>query len=233
MKPYYDEDGVTIYHGDCLAIDVWLAADVLVTDPPYGMSFVSAWTKERRPIANDKDASARDRVLGLWGERPAVVFGTWRVPRPAATRQLVTWIKASVGPGMGDLSFPWGSATEEIYVLGDGWRGSRRPNYIVTTEQRGNPYGAAALLGHPTPKPTRLMAQFIECAPDGIIADPFAGVGGTLLAARALGRRAIGVELEERYCEMAAKRLSQRELFHFEPPPPPEPEQGELVEGDS
>jgi site-specific DNA-methyltransferase (adenine-specific) len=110
---------------------------------------------------------------------------------------------------MGDLSFPWGTATEEIYILGYGWHGRRRPNYIVTSEQRGNPYGAAALLGHPTPKPTPLMEAIIACAPDGGIFDPFMGVGATLLAAKAAGRRAIGIEIEERYCEIAAKRLGQ------------------------
>jgi len=212
VKPYYANGGIVIYHGDCLSVTAWLVANVLVTDPPYGMAFQSSRTTERRPVVNDHDATTRDKALALWGDKPAILFGTWRVARPAGTRQVITWIKASAGPGMGDLGLPWGCATEEIYVLGAGWSGRRRPNYITTSEQRGNPHGAAALLGHPTPKPTPLMESLIDCAPPGIIADPFMGVGATLLAAKSAGRHAIGIEVEERYCEIAAKQLGQAVL---------------------
>ena len=212
MKPYYDDGkGIVLYLADCREETSWLTADVLVCDPPYGMAYESSWTT-RRPIAGDRDAGLRDDVLSRWGDRPATVFGTWRVHRPRAVRQLVTWFKASVGPGMGDLTMPWGNATEEIYILGAGWHGRRRPNLITTSEQRGNPYGSAALLGHPTPKPLGLMTEILECAPPGMIADPFAGVGSTLLAARNVGRHAIGVELVEKYAETAAERLSQEVL---------------------
>jgi site-specific DNA-methyltransferase (adenine-specific) len=209
VAPYYQDDLVTLYHGDCLQVTEWLAADVLVTDPPYGMAYVSGYAQTRRPIRGDQDQDLRNEVLALWGAKPALVFGTWRVPRPTSVRQLITWHKQSVGPGMGDLALPWGNATEEIYVLGDGWRGHRRPNLISTSEQRGGTVGVAALLGHPTPKPVGLMEQLIACAPPGVIADPFAGVGATLIAARNLGRRSIGVEIEERYCEITARRLAQ------------------------
>lgn len=211
-KPYYDEDGITIYCGDCREITPWIDGDVMVTDPPYGMAYVSSWTT-RRPVANDQDATARDAALSLWGnERPAIVFGTWRVARPIGTRQVITWCKESIGPGMGDLSLPWGCATEEIYVLGTGWTGTRRANFIGTSEQRGGTVGIAALLGHPTPKPVELMVRLLECAPAGMVADPFMGVGATLLAAKLLGRNAIGIEIEERYCEIAVRRLAQKEL---------------------
>src|SRR5574340_1143431 len=107
------------------------------------MAYVSSWTTHR-PVVGDGDTASRDAVLSLWGDRPAAVFETWRVRKPEGTRQTVVWYKAAVGPGMGDLSMPWGCATEEIYILGAGWTGRRRPNLITTREARGNPYGAAA-----------------------------------------------------------------------------------------
>ena len=213
--PYYRGDGVTLYLGDCLELTEWLAADVLVTDPPYGMAFVSGQrrSEERVRIHGDHTTDARDGALRAWGERPALVFGNWKIPRPAATRHLLVWHKTAAGPGMGDLSIPWGSATEEIYVLGDGFTGPRTSNVIATSEARGNPYGEAAKTGHPTPKPVGLMEQLIAKCPPGVVADPFAGSGATLLAARNLGRSAIGVELEERYCEIVANRLAQAVLL--------------------
>ena len=209
--PYYADDHVTLYHGDCLEIEAWLAADVLVTDPPYGMAYVSGYRDPttRVAVAGDTSPDTRDAALAAWGDRPALVFGTWRVAKPKGTRQVITWHKTSIGPGMGDLAMPWGNATEEVYVLGAGYVGRRRQNLIATADQRGGTVGVAALVGHPTPKPVGLLEQLIECCPPGVIADPFAGGGSTLLAARSLGRRAIGVELEERYCEVIAKRLAQ------------------------
>jgi len=206
---YYKDESVILYHGDSLVEETsWSSGDVLITDPPYGMAYESGWT-ERRAIAGDKDTDARDRALAMWGDRPGAVFGTWRVSRPAHTKQVITWHKTSLGPGMGDLSMPWGNATEEIYVLGTGWHGRRRQNIIATSDQRGGSTGVSALVGHPTPKPVGLLEQLIECAPEGVIVDPFAGGGSTLLAARNLGRQAIGVEVEERYCEVIARRLAQ------------------------
>ena len=214
-EPYYQDDLVTLYHGDNMTSLEWVEGDVLVTDPPYGMAFVSnqRHKDDRQAVANDHDLEARDNVMNAWGDRPAVVFGTWRYERPAGARALVVWWKRSAGPGMGDLSMPFGNATEEIYLLGQGFVGARRPNIIVTDDARGGPGGGAVKYGHPTPKPVGLMEQLIEVCPEGVISDPFAGSGATLVAARNLGRRAIGVELEEEYCETIAKRLSQGSLF--------------------
>lgn len=207
-EPYYSDDRVTLYLGDCRDVTEWLAADVLVTDPPYGMAYVSNRSKHGGPsaaIAGDADATIRDAVLALWGTRPALVFGTWRVPRPTAARWVGVWDKGD-DPGPGDLGFPWGPSWEEWYVLGDGWRGKRGPSVI-----RSNRLGGASAdrPDHPTPKPVSLMERLIEKSPPGLIADPFAGSGATLLAARNLGRNVVGVEVDERYCETIARRLSQ------------------------
>ena len=208
MTPYYQDDRVTLYHGDCLALaHLWTTADVLVTDPPYGYGYVSnrADTAWPEAIANDSDLAARDRVLHLWGQRPAIVFGSWKRPRPEGTRALLTWDKG-LASGMGDLSMPWKPNTEEVYVLGSGFVGHRGSSVlsghtVVTWASKGRE--------HPNMKPVSLMRDLIEKCPPGVVADPFAGSGATLLAARNLGRRAVGVELEERYCEVIARRLEQ------------------------
>lgn len=212
-KPYYESGAIVLYHGDCREVREWLSADVLVMDPPYGMAFVSSKTTQTRPIAGDETTAVRDAALALWGaERPAAVFGTWKVPRPAGTRQRLIWDKQDgSGAGMGDLDAIFGNSDEEIYLLGSWPRGerTRRPNIIRTSS--GMAYLATSV-GHPTPKPVDLMERLIAAAPAGMIADPFAGSGSTLLAAKNLGRRAIGIELEERYCEIAAERLRQEVL---------------------
>jgi len=217
VKPYYERDGITIYHGDCREILAWTEADVLVTDPPYGMSFVSSRTTQRRPITSDHDTSVRDAAVALWCcGRPAAVFGTWKAPRPANTVNRLIWDKQDgVGPGMGDLSLAFGSSDEEIYLLGAWPKTGRRRGNILRTS-----VGMSALatnIGHPTPKPVGLLRQIISEAPPGSVADPFCGSGSTLEAASLESRRAIGIEIEERYCEIAAKRLSQRVMFGVTP----------------
>ena len=211
---YYQDDLVTLYHGDCLTEHrEWLDADVLVTDPPYGMNYVSNHSKygPTPAIAGDQGLAAREEVLNLWHPKPSLTFGTWRVNRPEDTRALLIWDKGD-SPGMGDLSLPWGPSHEEIYVHGSGFAGKRggaviRVNTISASDSR-RP-------SHPTPKPVQLMERLIEKCPPGTVADPFAGSGSTLVAAVNQGRHAIGVELEERYCEVIARRLSNhtRSLF--------------------
>lgn len=209
-KPYYSDELITLFHGDCRNIDAWLAADVLVTDPPYGIAYKSGWTKtqEHAPIAGDEDPALRDRILAMWGERPALVFGRWDAPRPAATRARLIWDKGD-SPGMGDLKLPWGRSDEEVYVLGKGFAGARGGSVIRSKVQS---VADKARPNHPTPKPVGLMETLIAKCPPGVIADPFSGSGSTLVAAKLQGRRAIGVELEERYCAMLADRLAQDAL---------------------
>lgn len=214
MEPYYRDDLVTLYHGDCLQVIEWLSADVLVTDPPYGVTWQGITTgvnkgydKHKAGIAGDKSPAARDSALALWGAKPAVVFGSWKIPRPPQTKHRLIWHKQGQPPG--PLNAPFMSQDEEIYVLGDGFVSTSPPmrSVITTTEHR--PI-AVKLAGHPTPKPVGLMELLIARCPPGLIADPFAGSGATLIAARNLGRKAVGVEVEEGYCEVIASHLQQQ-----------------------
>lgn len=215
-EPYYQDDLVTLYHGDCREVTDWLDADVLVTDPPYGVAwktgqFSNARVARVETIANDDTVAARDDILALWGDRPALVFGSWRVPRPAKTANRLIWHKAANLPG--HRTQPWFAADEEVYQLGTGFVGKPEQNVLVTKDRRDGAHGEVAKWGHPTPKPVDLMGRLVAKCPPGLIADPFAGVGSTLLAAKMLGRRAFGVELEERHCATAAGRLCQDSLF--------------------
>jgi len=210
-KAYYADDSVVLLHGDCLEVTEWIKADVLVTDPPYGMALRSGWWGHfgDLAIANDHSLAARDAAVAAWGGRPALIFGRWSEPRPAGTRMVLTWEKGE-HVGMGDLALPWKPNTEEIYVIGRGFIGPRTGSVIKALAIAGTVGQAArGTRHHPTEKPVSLLQALITKCPPGIIADPFAGSGSTLVAAKALGRRAIGVELEERYAEIAARRLAQ------------------------
>lgn len=216
MSLYYQDALVTLYHGDCLTEHTeWLNADVLVTDPPYGMGYTGFRGRKGEPraaegplsIAGDDTPSVRDAALHAWGCRPALVFGRWSVPRPPATRQVLIWDKeAANGAGMGALDLPWGPSFEEVYVIGTGFTGRRGGSIL-----RVKPYVSSESTrpNHPTPKPIGLMESLVEKCPDGTLADPFAGSGATLIAARNLNRRVVGVEIDEAYCELIAKRLTQ------------------------
>lgn len=222
MSLYYEDDFVELHLGDCRGVRGWTTADVLVTDPPYGMGFQSSRRKGPKlaTIEGDRDTAARDAVVDLWGAvKPALMFGRWSIPAPAGERQRLIWHKAN-NPGMGDLTMPWGPSHEEIHLFGRGWdlskTGLKRTGSVITTNGvRGGAAGDENATGHPTPKPVSLMEALIARTPAGVIADPFAGSGATLIAARNLGRRAIGVEVEEKYCELIVSRLAQQ-AFQFE-----------------
>ena len=208
--PYWTDGQVTLYHADCREVTDWLAADVLVTDPPYGIGYSTNWGGQftGKPIAGDGDESLRDSVLALWDNRPAAVFASHK-QRPYGTPNPLPLIfdKGDV-VGMGDLSWPWRPSYELIWIYGTGWAGRRDPAVLRYRVLPGN----FTARDHATQKPVGLIEQIVAKAPPGVIADPFTGAGSTLVAARNLGRPAIGVEIDERYCEAAARRLSQMPL---------------------
>lgn len=248
---YYSDDHVAIAHGDCREILPLIEADVLVTDPPYGIGWTTHGVsrtaradrargdfngrqRPERKIVNDEDTLVRDQVLTAWGDRPAVVFGSLFVAPPAETRHVAIYVKPIDG---GALS-AFGTLRrdcEAVYLLGkrrDGWgeqvktgrgaeRAGRTPTKMRSSVFRtgarviGTPAGIVARYGHPHAKPIDVVDALIsECIPrrDWVICDPFLGSGSTLVAAKGLGRKAIGIELEERYCEIAAERCSQEVL---------------------
>lgn len=221
--PYYADEHVTLYHGDCRAIDAWLAAGVLVTDPPYGRAWkqgaglLSGHGGSHSPaghqgIANDRDTAVRDAALGLWGDRPAIVFGDPLIAAPVAARQALVYGKQPDAGVRGALA-GFRRDVEMIYMLGKWSAGIGGESSILRAPGlMAGEHGLAARAGHPHAKSIAVLEVLIDRCPPGMVADPFAGSGSTLIAARNLRRRAIGVELDERYCEAAAKRLAQSVL---------------------
>jgi DNA modification methylase len=213
MTPYYEDDFVQLWHGDCREVTAWLEADVLVTDPPYGIAWRYGENRKRHSfghagIRNDEDTSARDEALRLWGDRPGIVFGTWSAAFPDF-RQVLVWRKP-VDAGVVGSTTGFRRDTELMFMVGKWPPLTARRSSVLITNSNKNAYLRPGQ--HPHAKPTGLMEELVGVTPPGVIADPFAGSGSTLIAAKLQGRRAIGVELEERYCEIAASRLAQDAL---------------------
>lgn len=215
MTPYYEHGGVQIFHGDCREIVPTLDFNVVVCDPPYGRA-VNLARRVDKTIEGDEDVSLRDWIIqqGV----PKLIFGSPFVPRPVCGAVLV-WDKSEL-TGMGNLGFPWKATHEEIYVIGEGFKSKRRRGSVLRYPLRpawsGHQDAVSGL--HPTEKPIPLMVDLLECCPWKTVLDPTCGIGSTLVAAKKLGKDAIGIELDEKYCEIAANRLSQQTLeFASEP----------------
>lgn len=204
MKPYFQDDAVTIYHGDCREILPTLeAVDLVLTDPPYGIGWNTDYTRftgergvnQKYPtVTGDQEPFEPDPWLAfpeviLWGANcysNKLPQGSWLV-----------WDKRFINGEafLADAEVAWWSRGHGVYIFSHTWQGSHRHD-----KER----------WHPTQKPILLMQWCIEKAhsPSRIL-DPFMGSGTTLRAAKDLGRKAIGIEIEERYCELAAKRMAQ------------------------
>lgn len=218
MRPYYEDGFTTLYFGDCREVEAWRWADVLVTDPPYGTS----WSQHgggrlgngrgvgRRPgIAGDGDTSLRDEVMAMWGDRPAVVFGSFTAAAPAGVRHVAVYQKAT-NAGVLGATVGLRRDVEAIWLTGL-WPTvpAVRGSVFATASTAGSPNSPQQSTGHPHTKPLDVLEPLVRMCPPGMVADPFAGSGSTLVAARLAGRRSIGVELEERWCEVIAHRLAQ------------------------
>lgn len=202
MEPYYSDDLVTIYHGDCRDLLPSIEADVIVTDPPYGTGCAPRGGKQAGTIDL---ASAEWPTWDVWDASWA---GSWPGPIAAFCGIRRTYEFAQAIQADGLLIYaksnpsPFGSSFEPCVT-----RGFRRP-----TPQHFTAYNAFNGQEHPTQKPLEVMQWIVRCAPPGTILDPFMGSGTTLVAAKSLNRHAIGIEIEERYCEMAANRCRQEVL---------------------
>ncbi len=222
MKPYFEERGIVIYHGDCLEIlPLVSSVGAVITDPPYAVPTVIAQTRE--VFRNTGDLSIAEtayrvhakewrRLLGGDGRLFCFCDGAsypslYRAAYAQFNLALLVWNKGRIGMGR--------EFRKSHELILHGW--------LSSTPIFGDGVGRSDILDadpvqgedrlHPAEKPTALLRQLLPfCV--GTILDPFMGSGSTLRAAKDLDRRAIGIEIEERYCEIAARRLSQS-VFDF------------------
>ena len=217
MKPYYDHGGITIYCGDCREILPTLnPSALLIADPPYGMNLdtdysgtggptrMSGRTWDSRVRGDDEHFDPAHLLI----YPRVVIWGANHFARSLPEKNSwIVWNKrgdgAPSGMHFGDCELAWSSVGVGIRMYSHLWHGAPR--------WREEP------CLHPTQKPVSLMAWVIQnyAADQGSIVDPYMGSGPTLVAAKLGGRRAIGIEIDERYAEIAAKRLAQ-EVFNFE-----------------
>lgn len=210
MTPYYQDSAVTIYHGDCREILPTMPnVDLVLTDPPYGMSFVSNFRIQKHSkIHGDGELPLDLIMLSISkADRAAYIFCRWdNLSQLQHPKSVIAWVKNNWS--MGDLEHEHGRQWEACcFYPKDGHEFLKRIPDVILCDRTGNDL-------HPTEKPINLMTKIISANVGDFILDPFMGSGTTLRAAKDLGRKAIGIEIEEKYCEIAAKRMAQ-EVFDF------------------
>jgi DNA modification methylase len=227
MKPYFEEDGITIYHGDCrevLPTLQHLTFDLLLTDPPYGIGVSSRTFGAGRinggsGLRNIRGGSYQPKEFEKsdWDNVPAddaliemarvacgsqVIWGGNYFRLPPSMRWLV-WDKRNESNDFSDCELAWTNQDKAVRIFRYRWNGM--------LQEHGGRYKEERL--HPAMKPLALMKWCLSFFPSAeSILDPFMGSGTTLRAAKDLGRCAIGIEIHEPYCEIAAKRLAQKVL---------------------
>jgi DNA modification methylase len=227
---YYRDAAASLYCGDCRDVLPQLPAasiDLLLTDPPYGVGWESGRRQQAfaQLVGDDGQLPVRD-LIGLTlrvlkDGRHLYVFGAPDLAGLPVTAPVeLIWDKGLMGPG--DLTLPWGPQHERILfgvhvafathrAGGMGRLAARLRRGSVIRSQRRH---GTQVTRHPTEKPVDVLQQLIESSTvmGEAVLDPFAGSGSTLVAAKLEGRTAVGIEIEERYCEVAAKRLAQQVL---------------------
>jgi site-specific DNA-methyltransferase (adenine-specific) len=217
MQPYFERDGITIYHGDARELLSTLeAVDLVLTDPPYGITLENHGRTDGKrrdrdwTVAGDQDTEIGQLVIDYCLDRgwPLVAFASPEHPWRGDWRSLLVWHKYGLGMG-GDPKTCWQRDWELIQVAQNRELVGGRDSAVL----QGFDIRPAEFTFHPCQKPVSLMQYLIGKTNAETVVDPFMGSGTTLRAAKNLGRRAIGIEIEERYCEIAAKRLSQGVLL--------------------
>lgn len=226
FAPYYDEDGITIYNADCRQVLPFVGrVDLLLTDPPYGIGEARKNHKSRGhhegrkvrtnspgPTGTDwgksdwDDAPPRDWIVSQMVESAehAIIFGGNFFGMPPASCWLV-WDKDNGTSDFADCELAWTNLPRAVRKFKWRWCG-------MIQEQQDK--SKADIRVHPTQKPAALMRWCLSLVPEAkTVLDPFMGSGTTLVAARLEGRKAIGIEISEKYCEAAVKRLAQKTLF--------------------
>jgi site-specific DNA-methyltransferase (adenine-specific) len=222
VTPYYEHGGIVIYHGDCAEVlPVLEAVDLIMTDPPYnyGKDYgthddamppeqFESWLTHRFRLAADR---LRDggMVYFTCSTQMMRLCESWDFLR---FRQWLVWHR----PNLVNVHAhsDWKQTWEPIYYGGKGtFRATRGvfPDsavFTIPTPQTNFIEGRY----HVCQRPRKLIQAWLSRAAGDVVLDPFAGSGTTLVAAKEMGRRAIGIEIEERYCEIAARRLSQEVL---------------------
>jgi DNA modification methylase len=209
MKPYFQDDAVTIYHGDCRHILPTLGRfDLLLTDPPYGIDA----DNRKRVLSRANAAAAKDYGDSEWDKKPVeawllemarsmadkqIIFGGNYYALPPCKGPLI-WDKENTGD-FADGEMEWNNLGCALRIKRHLWNGMLRKG----GEER----------HHPTQKPLAVIAWALSLAGDvASVLDPWAGSGTTGRAAKDLGKTAVLIEREERYCEIAAKRMEQQVL---------------------
>jgi site-specific DNA-methyltransferase (adenine-specific) len=243
MKPYYEHAGIGIFHGDCREILPTLGTfDLLLTDPPYAVSVAGA-VQVQRPgngrrrldfFAGDADWPAMvSLVREAMCEAAAHLADNGSAYAWIGHRQMGPLVDMFEERGFSTRFLVWAKTVAPPPAPGSGWPSGAelclyayRPgrvwthdgvNYPRTNVLQSDSYrhGQPGKVDHPTQKPERVIRPLMQASSlaGGLVCDPFMGSGTTLVVAKDLGRRAIGIEIEERYCEIAAQRLAQETLF--------------------
>lgn len=228
MTPYYDADGITIYHGDCLDILPTLTADLVVTSPPYnlgnmvgGLANLTGGYDEYADTRSDYDEWQQSVIAELWdavaptgaifyNHKPIIrdrvcSLPTRLLPEHVTLRQIVIWYR---GIGVNWSPSHFLPVHEWLMVIAhDAWKLRDKTTSHLSDVWTCPPDMSAA--EHPAPFPLGLPLRAIGATDAAIVLDPFMESGTTLRAAKDLGRKAIGIDISERYCEIAANRLAQ------------------------